>query len=342
MAEFEPVRIGFVGCGRQASGAWYPNFVTIPELELMACCDLKADLAERNARFFGARRWYTDLKKMLESEQLDAAMVVGPPDMHYTCGRACLEAGLPVMMEKPPAYRVEAAAELVALAESKRLITQVGHNMRHAPAVVKFKELMATPEFGRLLFLESRYFMPSPGWHDTAGVRHGWSYMIYQATHPIDLARHMGGEIRSLYANLALGREGRFTIAATVAFEGGANGTITLSASNPNWTSRLDAEGDAGAHVSLIDVNTLYFEPRLPESGYRPAPGLPGHWWRTPFRDNAEQRAGYWGQMLAFARAIRLGEPTCPTLRDAYQAMRVCEAMLQSIETGRPVELSET
>jgi predicted dehydrogenase len=137
-----------------------------------------------------------------------------------------------------------------------------------------------------------------------------------------------------------MGQEGRFTIASTVAFENGANGTITLSASNPNWTSRLDAEGDAVAHLSLIDVNTLYFEPRLSDSGYLPVPGLPGHYWKTPFRDSGERRAGYWGQMKAFARAVGLGLPTFPTLRDAYQAMRVCEAILQSIETGKVVELS--
>ena len=31
-----PVRIGLVGCGRQASAAWYPNFATIPQLDLAA------------------------------------------------------------------------------------------------------------------------------------------------------------------------------------------------------------------------------------------------------------------------------------------------------------------
>lgn len=337
--EFASVRIGFVGCGRQASRSWYPNFATIPELELVACCDLKPELAEHNARLFGARRWYTDVEKMLASEEIDAAMVVGPPDMHVTCGRQCLQAGLHVMMEKPPAYRTEDAGELVALAESKGAVTQVGHNMRYATAVAKFKELMGTPEFGRLLFLENRYFMPSPGWRETAGYREGWAYMIFQATHPVDLARHVGGEIVRLYANLATGEEGRFTIACAVEFEGGANGTITLSASNPNWTSRLDAEGDAIAHLSLIDVNTLHFEPKLPESGYSNVPGVPAYSWRTPFRDSGEQRAGYWGQMAAFARAVRLGEPAYPTLRDGYQAMRVCEAILHSIDTRMPAEV---
>ena len=115
-----PVRIGFVGCGRQASAAWYPNFATIPALDLVACCDLQADLAERNARFYGARRWYTSLARMLEVEDLDAVMVVGPPAMHYACGKEVLAAGLPLMMEKPPAPRTEQARELVELAEAHR------------------------------------------------------------------------------------------------------------------------------------------------------------------------------------------------------------------------------
>ena len=76
-----PVRVGFVGCGRQASASWYPNFATIPELELRACCDIVPELAERNARLFGAARWYAQLDKMLRvEEELDAVMVVGPPE----------------------------------------------------------------------------------------------------------------------------------------------------------------------------------------------------------------------------------------------------------------------
>ena len=126
-----PVRIGFVGCGRQASAAWYPNFATIPALDLVACCDLQADLAERNARFYGARRWYTSLDRMLDVEDLDAVMVVGPPAMHYACGKAVLAAGLPLMMEKPPAPRTAQARELVELAEAQGVVTP--GRPQHAP-----------------------------------------------------------------------------------------------------------------------------------------------------------------------------------------------------------------
>lgn len=339
------VRVGFVGCGTQASGAWYPNFSTIPELELLACCDLRQDLAERNARYFGAASAYSDLARMLDGEELDAVMVVGPPDMHYQCGRQVLEAGLPLMMEKPAARRPGEALELVELAESKDLLTHIGHNMRHAPGVTRFRELMGTPEFGQLLFLESRYFMPSPMWPEDAGHRAGWNYMIFQATHAVDLARHVGGEITSLYADLSVGAEGRFAIATTVRFaatdgrDRGPTGTITLTGCTPNWTCKLEAAGDARAHLRLLDLHTLHFEPHLDDSGYRPSPGIPGRYWSPAVRDNAEVRSGYWGQMQAFAQAVLSGEPSCPTLRDAWRAMVICEGILDSIERGEPVEV---
>lgn len=334
-----PVRIGFIGCGRQASGAWYPNFATIPELELVACCDIQASLAERNARFFGAQHWYTDLGEMLRKEKLDAAMVVGPPDMHYACGKQVLQAGLPLMMEKPPALLTHQAYELVELAEAQGVVTQIGHNMRHAPGVRKFGELMATPEFGKLLYLESRYFMPSPMWQETSGYRPGWTYSIFQSVHAVDLARHLAGEIQSIYARMSVGEAGRFAIATTATFASGATGAISLTGCTPNWTCQLEAAGDARAHLRLVNLHTLHFEPHTPESGYAPNPGIPGHYWNPATRDNAEKRSGYWGQMQAFARAVQRGQADVPTLRDAWRNLVVCEAILDSIERGQPVDL---
>lgn len=87
---------------------------------------------------------YTNVETMLDKEDLDAVFVVGPPDMHYTCSKQILEAELPLMMEKPPARIPAHAEELVELAKAKGILTQIGHNMRHAPGVRKFKELMAT------------------------------------------------------------------------------------------------------------------------------------------------------------------------------------------------------
>ena len=69
MAEQKQARIGFVGCGGHASHSLYPAIHMIPEFDLAAVCDLNRELAERNARKFSARKWYTDLGKMLKEEK---------------------------------------------------------------------------------------------------------------------------------------------------------------------------------------------------------------------------------------------------------------------------------
>ena len=78
--------------------------------------------------------------------------------MHFECGKQVLAAGLPLMMEKPPARLTAQARELADMAEGRGLITQIGHNMRHAPGVQKFRELMATPELGIALFGEPIFY----------------------------------------------------------------------------------------------------------------------------------------------------------------------------------------
>jgi len=50
------VKIGFIGCGSYVTSSLYPAIHIIPEIDLVAVCDLKEDLAKRDARNFGARR----------------------------------------------------------------------------------------------------------------------------------------------------------------------------------------------------------------------------------------------------------------------------------------------
>jgi len=59
------VRLAVVGAGNQCTQSLMPAVPSIPELDLVAVCDLKRDLAERNARAFGARAVYTEVSRML-------------------------------------------------------------------------------------------------------------------------------------------------------------------------------------------------------------------------------------------------------------------------------------
>ncbi len=151
------VRLAVVGAGRQCTTALMPGIPAIPELDLVAICDIQRELAEHNARAFGAKAVYTDVAQMLREEQPDAVMVVGPPQMHEEIGLEVLAAGAHLFIEKPAAPTVEGAQRLVEAAQRAGKFGQVGHMMRHADPVRIAWDLCHAPEFGEILSVESRY-----------------------------------------------------------------------------------------------------------------------------------------------------------------------------------------
>lgn len=85
----------------------------------------------------------------------DGFTVVTSPAAHYTIGKVILEAGYPVLIEKPMALEIGHAEELVDLAERKNLTLMVGHLLLFHPAIRKIKELMNCGRIGQLQYLYS-------------------------------------------------------------------------------------------------------------------------------------------------------------------------------------------
>jgi predicted dehydrogenase len=77
----------------------------------------------------------------------DAAVIAVPTDRHHEIARACLEHGLHVLVEKPIATTLAQADELIALAESKKLVLQSGHVERYNRAYRALVARMDRPVF---------------------------------------------------------------------------------------------------------------------------------------------------------------------------------------------------
>ena len=331
------VRTGFVGCGGHSTSTLYPNFRLIPELELVAVCDIQEHLARRNARLFGATSWYTDFEAMLAAEQLDAIFIVGDPSMHETLGLEAFRRGYHVFTEKPTSLTTEGARRLADAHLASGKVGMCGHMMRHSPSIVLAQRVMASPDFGPINFVESKYFTPGPNeciWGlDSAD----WSYMLCQAIHPVDLARHLGGEIASVSATRC--GPARQVYVAALQFESGAAGLLNLNGSAPNWETRLEATGDAFACVTVENFTHLRYETLAPwpaDFG-SDLTQISSRNWQVPTRDNSEVRPGYAEEMRYFARAVLEGVPAYPTFEDEYRNYLVCEAILQSAAEGRAV-----
>jgi len=344
--EKRKARIAFIGCGGHATASLYPTIHTISIIDLVAVCDLKEELAKRNARYFGALRWYTDVEEMLKREELDGAIIVGTPQMHCEVGRICLDAGVPIFVEKPSAVSYGEAVELAKYAEERGLWGAVAYMKRYAVCYRMAKEIVDSPEFGAIQLLETRFSNgPYPaiwGIEDPAKA-----FLIGQVVHIFNLARFFCGEIGEVYAKLHRLTSNMFGYAVVGEFQSGISFVMNLNSFEAkDWkiSERLALSGN-GCWLEVVDMLHLRYRPRnLPFQEF----SVGGRtqiieWdpeWTELMATKAEGAFGYRGEIEAFARACLGEDRPKSTLWDGAKDLQISEAVWESASSNKPVRIS--
>jgi UDP-N-acetylglucosamine 3-dehydrogenase len=123
---------------------------------------------------------YLDYSLMLRKEQLDAVVVAVPTAYHCQVVCDALEADLHVLVEKPIAFAIDEADEMVHLAKQLERTLMVGHIEWFNPVVRKLVAMISAGELGEILMIETKRLNPFPkGRDDAVGVS------IDLATHDI-------------------------------------------------------------------------------------------------------------------------------------------------------------
>lgn len=135
------LRTAVVGCGNIARDAHLPNIVRCEEVVLDTVCDIQPDAARRAAADFGARRWCTDWREVVGSEEIDLVVLCTHTGLRAELIVTCLRAGRPVYTEKPMAGSEEDLDKILRCARQTGVPCCVGHNRRSGPAVLEFKRL---------------------------------------------------------------------------------------------------------------------------------------------------------------------------------------------------------
>jgi len=137
------IRIAVIGAGYL--GRFHAQkYAALEETELVAVVDIDKEQAERVAEECGSTP-YTDYRQVLD--EIDAASIVVPTSLHYQVAKDLLEAGKHILLEKPMTVTLEEADELIALADGKGLVLQVGHLERFNPAIVTLEREVSAPLF---------------------------------------------------------------------------------------------------------------------------------------------------------------------------------------------------
>jgi predicted dehydrogenase len=321
-----------------------PGIPYIEEIDLVAVCDLQQELAERNARNFGARAAYSDVAQMLQQEKPDACMVVGPPQIHEEVGLQVLEAGCHLFIEKPAAPTIEGAKRLVDTAKRVGKVGQVGHMMRHADPVRIAYEISQREEFGEILSVESKYTTWPTG---TGGAGWGnasedWNYMLVQGGHPIDLMRHFVGDIVRVGAFRKHGAGNAKVYQVALEGQNGRVGFLNLQDSFDGWYTGLEVVGDKKGIVRVDDLGRVTYRKGEKSTAYEAQTwGNTSYTWEPHHTLKSWQRSGYGNQLRFFAQCILEGKDPYPSLWDGWRNLVVGQAILDACESRQTVEVPQ-
>jgi predicted dehydrogenase len=122
-----PIRIAILGFGKIAADQHVPSIEGNPRFELVAS-------SSRSGQ--GVGRTFTDWRELIGSvEGLEAVAITTPPGPRYEIARACIEAGLHCLLEKPPTAGLSEIADLACLAEAAGVTLFTSWHAQHNAAV---------------------------------------------------------------------------------------------------------------------------------------------------------------------------------------------------------------
>lgn len=342
-----PLRLAIAGLG--LVGQRHADAIQqVPDTSLCAIVD-PSDAGKDAAERLNIP-WFDDLHSMILAQAPDGIILSTPTKLHIDQGATCLDAGIPVLIEKPLADDLHAAKALVDRAEQADVALLVGHHRRHNPLIRKAHEHIQRGTIGAVRAVQaSCWFYKPDGYFDEAPWRKqvGAGPISVNLVHDIDLLRHLCGEIVSVQAQAApsvRGYENEDVAAALLKFANGAIGTITVSDSIVapwSWemtaheypiypTTSQSAYQIGGSHGSLSVPDLTIWS----HAEHR-------DWW-TPMsatsvpRDTSDPLIN---QMAHFAAVIRGDETPLVTGREGLRSLAVVDAIQKSAKSNTMIHL---
>lgn len=156
-----PVRMAIIGLGY-----WGPNFARLcfetEGLELTYCCDIDTQALGKIKQKYPAVRVVKNYREIVANKDIDAVIIVTPPETHYELCRNFLLAGKDVLVEKPMTIQKTQARKLTSLAKRKRRVLMVDHIFQYNSGITKLREYMKSGVLGDIFYLLGSYTALGP------------------------------------------------------------------------------------------------------------------------------------------------------------------------------------
>ena len=230
------LRVGVLGAGFMG-GTHARAFAKLPDVRVVGVSSRSAQKAAVLAQEVGAEP-FTDAMALTTDPRVDAISITLPTHLHKEYTVAALEAGKPVLLEKPMGLSLEECDAMIAAAQQSGQIFMLAHVLRFWPEYVALVDFVRSGQLGAPLSATASRLSSRPTWGDwfanpdwTGGAVHDLHI------HDLDTLNWLFGTPKSVYARGQRGAPGGWDHALTLVDYGDvkcfAEGTVLMPGGYP-------------------------------------------------------------------------------------------------------------
>lgn len=142
-------KFGILGAGHM-SERMADTVRQMQDVELYAVASRTEEKAKTFAEKYGATRYYGSYEALMEDEEVELIYIATPNHLHYSQARACIQAGKPVLLEKPFALNEQQAQVLIDLAQMHQVFLCEAMWVRFMPLMQKLKKTLEQGVIGEV------------------------------------------------------------------------------------------------------------------------------------------------------------------------------------------------
>jgi predicted dehydrogenase len=340
------------------AGAGYIGLAHMGVAATSATCALSAVVDPSPAAVDAARKagvpLYTSLEELIATDRPDGVVLATPNQLHVPQAQQCIEAGLPILLEKPIAPTVAEAERLVQAVEARSARVLIGHHRAHSPIMAKARQVVESGQLGRLValmgsatFLKPDHYFTDAPWRREIGA----GPILLNMIHEVHNLRLLCGEIVAVQAfasHAARGFAVEDTVSINLRFANGVLGSFMLSDTAACARSWEQTSQENKAYPSYDDEDCYVITGTngslsVPTMRLKTYPRPEDRSWWKPFevgvvgmvRDDPLKH-----QLEHFGAVIRGETEPLVSARDGLANLRVTEAIVEATRTGTTVELA--
>lgn len=329
------VNVGVIGVGQM--GEYHAEIYSkLPQANLVAICEYNDERRAAMQEKFNCEA-YKDYQELLDNPEIEAVSIVLPDNMHRACVEKAVAANKHILLEKPLAKELEDGKALYKLTENYEKVFTVGFLLRFDPRFNMVKQRLDSGELGDIIHLYCRRNSPIVGPRRYIGAS---DLSMHVMIHDIDYINwYMQSEPVKVIAksrSVLLKEYGmNDVIYAIVTYENGAIACLeacwVLPENSPTIIDdKLELVGTKGvAYIDSCDHGVRFVSDKginYPDSR---------HWYYT----NGEVSGDLAEEVMAFVNNVMNNTKSIITPKEAYDSLRVVDAIERSIHEGTEVSL---